>query len=258
MTCDSPRNATLGDAPRSRLVKLLIQIGLIATCPFLGLSVLLLAGLPMSLAFITEFTVENRTDETIVVTPIGTVGEPGNRRILPIFIYGWPFLPVWSSQPAGFEIPPGESIDIIYDMEDINFSEIVVHDDDGELGQLVVNPNPTQKQYHAPAHRRFAIDDLDSLVAVPGPVRDAVRDAQNPLDGTWIIVGVIVGPWLLWALLLVLDGSWGKPDARTFKYAAWIILGVFLGPFLVLIPAYLYYRSRRKSNSMRQPIASGT
>ena len=70
--------------------------------------------------------------------------------------------------------------------DDINFSEIVVHDRDGERGQLIVNPNPTQNQYGAPEQTHFVIDDMDSLAPVPEAVRHAAREAQRPNNFAWI------------------------------------------------------------------------
>jgi len=192
-------------------LKSLIRIALIATYPLLAVSVLAFGGLTFTVAFVAEFTVENKTDKPIAITPVGTIGKQGDRHPLPVCM--WSFLPIWSAQRGGFDIPPGESIDIIYDMDDINFSEIVVHDQDGERGQLVVNSNPTNNQYHAPAQKRFVIDDLDSLAAIPEPVRKASRDAQVRTSVPWIFLGVLFGPWIAFILLSWLNRSFGKTNA---------------------------------------------
>jgi hypothetical protein len=183
----------MSDPYPSSLCQSLIRIALLATYPFLAVSLLTFFGLGLGFAFIEEFTVENRTSDVIVVTPVGTVGKQGHRHSLPVYM--WAFPPIWSAQRGGFEIPPGESIEILYDMDDINFSEIVVHDRAGEIGQLVVNSDPTERQYHAPAQRHFVIDDLDSLVAVPGPVRDAARRAQAPIRAPCSSFSTRVGRW---------------------------------------------------------------
>lgn len=196
------------DVPRTQPLNSLVRIALIATYPLLLVSMLAFMGLLFGGAFVAKFTVENKTDKPIVVTPIGTVGNQGDRYPLPVYI--WPLPPIWSSKRGGFDISPGESIEIIYDMDDINFSEIVVHDSDGERGQLVVNPNPTDNQYHAPAQKHFIIDDLESLAAVPAPVRNASSDAQIPTNAPWIILGVLFGPWILFVVL-----SWLNRFSRT-------------------------------------------
>jgi len=161
-------------------------------------------------AFVAKFTVENQTDEPIAVTPVGTVGQQGTREALPVYM--WPLPPIWSSHRGGFEILPGESIDIIYDMDDINFSEIVVHSRNGEIGQVVVNPDPTRDQYHAPAQKHFVIDDLDSLAPVPRYVSDAARKAQLPTSAPWIIFSVLLAPWVLFIVLSRLN-RW-SPEPR--------------------------------------------
>ncbi len=100
----------------------------------------------------------------------------------------------------------------MYDMDDINFSEIVVHDRGGLRGQLVVNPNPTANLYHAPAQKHFIIDDLNSLAAVPSPVQSAARDAQVRTNEPWIILGVLFGPWILYAVLSRANRTWSRSD----------------------------------------------
>jgi hypothetical protein len=190
------------------LPKLLIRLALMATCPLLAVSMLVFLGLSFGGAFVAEFTVENRTGQRIAVTPIGTVGKKGDRQPLPVYM--WPFPPIWSSQRGGFEILPGESIDIMYDWDDINFSEIVVRDHAGERGQLVVDANPTRNQYRAPSQTRFAIDDIDSLEPVTGPVRNAARNAHVPTNAPWIILGMLLGPWIVFIVLRSVDRRWSE------------------------------------------------
>lgn len=193
--------------------RLLIRVALAATYPLLAVSMLAFFGLLLHSAFVVEFTVENKTDQPIVVTPIGAVGKQGDRHPLPVYVWSSP--PLQSSQRGGFKIPPGKSLDIMYDMDDINFSEIVVHDHHGERGQLIVNHNPTIRRYHAPAQTHFVIDDLDELAAVPGPVRNASRDAQPPTNTPYIILSVILGPWIVFAML-----SWLSYCSVINKHAA--------------------------------------
>ncbi|NOX52961.1 MAG: hypothetical protein GXP27_00685 [Planctomycetes bacterium] len=208
---DNPHKSLIDDAPGTHPLHLLIRIALIATYPLLAVSILAFIGLSFGGAFVAQFSIENKTDKTIFVTPVGTVGGEGNRH--PLRVYMWPFPPISSAQRGGFEVPPNKSVAIIYDMDDINFSEIVVHDHGGERGQLVANPNPTQNQYHPPTKKHFVVDDLDSLVPVPGPVRKAAREAQLPTIAPWIEAGVLVVPWVAFAVLSWLDRSWGKSNA---------------------------------------------
>lgn len=139
-------------------MKLALRILLWLTYPFLALSMLLIAGMGFGAAFIADFIIENRTTQTVSVTPIGTVGKEGTKWPLPTMMFKFP--PLSALRAGGFSLAPGESITVLYDMDDINFSEIVVEDGQSQQYQLVVNPNPTTNQYHAPRQRRFVIDDL--------------------------------------------------------------------------------------------------
>ena len=169
-------------------------------------SVLTLVGLVFGNNFHRKFTIENQTQETIAVTPVGTVGE-GVRRPLPIYSSRLPLIP--SSCRGGFKLEPGESIEIIYDMDDINLSEIVIQDEERKIGQLVVSADLIRDRYSTPPQTHFMIDDLNSLVGVPGSIRDAAREAQAATISPWIVISVLLGPWILW-IALILGRTKGK------------------------------------------------
>ena len=191
---DNPYRSPTGDTPPIHPLRPVVRMGLVATYPLVAVSLFTFMGLSFGSAFVAEFTVENQTGQTIAVTPVGTVGERGDRHPLPVYM--WAFPPIESPQRGGFEIPPGESLDIVYDMDDINFSELVVFDHDGERGQLIVEPEPTRNQYHAPSQTRFVISDLDSLGLIADPVRNAARAALVPTSAPWVMLCVLLGPWL--------------------------------------------------------------
>ncbi len=180
-----------------RLLRLLTY----TTYPFLGLSLLLFLGMGFGAAFVADFTVENRTDTTVAVTPVGTVGA-GDRAPLPVKVLAFPLLPPLPALRAGgYRLAPGEAVTIRYDMDDINFSEIVVAAGPDRVLQLVTDPNPTTNQYHGPLQRHYVIDDLARLEPVPQPVREAAQAA----DGQWVVAGVVYallfGPWAVYALV---------------------------------------------------------
>src|SRR4051812_11394635 len=91
---------------------------------FLGLSMLIWSALGFGAIFITDFVVENRTKKVILVTPVGTVGAEGIKAPLPVKLLAFPPLP--ALRCGTYRLVPGESVRIQYDMDDINFSEIVV------------------------------------------------------------------------------------------------------------------------------------
>jgi hypothetical protein len=179
----------------TRLLRLLIY----ATYPFLALSCLLLAGMMFGAAFVTDFTVVNCTSGRIAVTPVGTVGREGHKAPLPVKMLSFPSLP--ALRAGGFPLAPGEAITIHYDMDDINFSEIVVDDERKHQHQLITDPDPTANQYHGPLRRRYVIDDLSRL----GPVSPAVGRAAEAADRQWamatLLFLILLGPWLIYGVL---------------------------------------------------------
>ena len=152
----------------------------------------------MQLVFIAGFTVENRTGATIYVTPIGTVGPQGHRHPLPLAVWKKPWVP--ASKLGRFPVRSGETITLYYDWDDINFSELVVEADDGEMRQLVVNPEPTANQYTVPRVTDFVIADLGHLGAVDQRVRLAHAAAQRPVQW-WPILAVTTAPAVTFVLL---------------------------------------------------------
>jgi hypothetical protein len=196
--CSAMTNTNPPDSPRSvrgqfQPLRLLTCLALVATYPLLALSLMLPAGLAFGSAFVVEFVIHNSADRPVEVTPVGTAGQQGKRRALPVMIWRFPAFP--ATQRGGFRLAPGESVSILYDWDDINFSEIVVRDADGVFRQLVVNPNPTTNQYHPPDQRRFVIDDAAALGPVTGSVLAASNTARRPTRLPWIILGLMFLPW---------------------------------------------------------------
>ncbi len=163
-----------------------------------GLSGLLVIGSLIPLAFMVDFTIENQTNESLLVTPVGAVGKGGHRHLLPVSIAG--FIHVPAKQASRFRIAPGGSVSISYDLDDINFSEIVVENEQGEARQLVTDSTPTQNQYHGPGQRNFAIMDWNELE----PLSDAVKAVllepfPHQLQCRFLVF--FVSPWILLAIV---------------------------------------------------------
>lgn len=130
---------------------------------------LLLSGLfwfdafvPM--AFLTSCSVTNHSDSEIVFTPVGTVGPDGARCPLPLYQTFYPFL--MKSRLGHFAVSPGGTYEFCYDMDDINFSEVVIKDGSGTVGQLVVNPVPTANQYIVPGVTHVTFNNSAQLSPV--------------------------------------------------------------------------------------------
>jgi hypothetical protein len=183
---------------RRLLFVLLVLNGLLLPLTCVPALFLFNAVNPMQLTFITGFTVENRTESTIYVTPVGTVGAEGHRLPLPMAIWKAPWVP--ASQRGRFPVRSGETITLYYDWDDINFSELVVEAGDGELRQLVINTEPTANQYTVPRVTDFVIDDLDRLGPIDPRVREAHVAAQQPVRW-WPIVTATATPAVTFVLL---------------------------------------------------------
>jgi hypothetical protein len=173
---------------------------LYVTYPFLAISGLLFMGFAFGGAFIDSFTIENRTRSTITVTPIGTRGPEGRKGYLPVAI-GWLPLPALPVLRAEYRLEPGESVKVSYDMDDINFSEIVVNAGQGARLALVVDPDPITDQYHGPLQSTYVIDDLANLAAASPAVLAAADSAKRQWVACLVFNSILFGPWLAYAAL---------------------------------------------------------
>jgi hypothetical protein len=183
----------------------LLRLLTYATFPLLGLSLLLFAGMMFGAAFVTDFVVINRTNAPIVVTPVGTVGKQGRKSPLPVKMARLLPLPALSS--GGYRLAPGQSVTISYDMDDINFSEILVEAAPGQSLQLVTDPHPTSNQYHGPMQRQYVIDDLAQLDQATSPVRAAAEAADRQWIAACVVLSLLFGPWLAYTILMWLSAG---------------------------------------------------
>lgn len=152
---------------------------IVLTPPLAVSGMLVLAVLcdPMGEVFQASFRVENRTNQPLWITPVGTFNS-GGKDVLPQ--YGSSYLP-GTIRSINLRIEPGGSTSITYDCDDINFSEIVVRNAAGEYRQVVVDPDPPKKNYYANDQKLFTIGDWETL---PPAAANVVAVAQIP-DGWW-------------------------------------------------------------------------
>lgn len=158
----------------------LVRAGLLvagALLPLTLVSALVALNLvnPMGLSFMQEFRISNNTSERVSVTPVGALDERGRRGLLPIFPCKFFVMP--HVRIKGFEIGPGETRTLCYNWDDIQFSEIVVRDSTGTW-QLVVDAEPTKKQFRAAAATDFAVTPETPRI----PVAPAVLAAADSPD----------------------------------------------------------------------------
>ncbi len=156
---------------------------------------------PMQLAFVTSFRVTNHSGKTLDVIPVGTFNS-GRKGVLPTFAWGFPAVPRLSRAP--YQISHGDSRKILFDWDDINFSELVVRDESGEYRQFVTDPNPPTKDYYAPRQKHFTVPDFAELEPVDRAVLAAVNRKGNFLQSWWTILGLALPPFFLFGVSLAL------------------------------------------------------
>lgn len=188
-----------------RIKQPILLLLIVITCVFMPLSCMPVVFVlntvnPMQLAFITDFTVENQSGEDVQFTPIGTWGAEGNRATLPIFIARFPALP--SPKIGNFLLKPGEKRVVLYDWDDINLSEIAVRSQEGKIYQLVVDPTPTERQYHAPETNHFVIPLLSSLSTASERVEIATQGSSKVWRFYVVMLCALALPFALWRLVL--------------------------------------------------------
>ncbi|MBN1490099.1 MAG: hypothetical protein JXA69_09295 [Phycisphaerae bacterium] len=176
---------------RSRRVLYVVSIAGVCLClPLTCVSALLLFDLinPMRGAFITTFTVRNDSGQTVRITPIGTYRLEGRRGRLPMYLSTFPAIP--APQNGEFVLEADESREFRYDWDDVNFSEIAVCAADGELYELIVDPQPTKNQYHAPAQTLFAIPPMDQLRPATPDVQAATEAKHRSALWLWGVMAI--------------------------------------------------------------------
>ena len=173
-------------------MKWLIQIVAIPYYFALLVACLIWLAVLCPLAFMTNCSVTNETNQALSITPIGTVGPDGARRTLPLYRTSFPYFV--KSKVGDFQIGPNETLRFDYDMDDINFSEIVVENSKAEIRQVVANPNPTQNQYSVPEKTDFTIDNFSSLASVPENVATAAASGRQsrPFWAAYAISGILL------------------------------------------------------------------
>jgi hypothetical protein len=154
---------------------------------------------PMQTAFITDFKIENRSGEAIEITPIGTWGEKGDKSRLPLFKTAVPAVETFKTRH--FYIKDNDTISFKYDWDDINFSEIAVRLKDGKYYQLVIDPTPTENQYHAPKTNIFRIPAISELSDIDPRVLEAVNKPENRTPSVLTVFSIVL-PFLLWWLII--------------------------------------------------------
>ena len=141
---------------------------------------------PMGLMFLTTFTIENRANEDIWVTPIGAVGSSGTRHLLPLSVAPFPYLMTPSRKD--FHLRPGDRRSFTYDWDDIQFSEILVRNKGGAYRTLPTGLPPTEGQYRRPIETAFVVSSFIGLQ----PTTEVQLQALNTRSsGIFVLYGLV-------------------------------------------------------------------
>jgi len=154
-----------------------VGLGWGITSPLLLFAVILMLSTmnPMVSIFMCTFKIENRSGETVYVTPIGThIGIKGYRSVLDQYAVKMPPIPVFKQ--GNFILGPNESKIIDYNCDDIRLSEILVRTDGGAY-----------KQISSQNHKTNVIPPLRDL----SKATNAVLYAASGSEFKWIYWSII-------------------------------------------------------------------
>lgn len=178
-------------------MRLFLRILLFCTYPFMGLSVLMVAVVLFSAAFVEPLTVENRTGQPLLITPVGSVHGREHRAPLPTVMFALLALP--SPRAGLFPLGPGESVTLHYDRDDIIVSELVIEDERGRIRQLAVNRERTRE--HGSLDARYVLEDMESLPTASPAVLAASVAARGMRVHAIVFFVLLIAPWLAYRAL---------------------------------------------------------
>jgi len=160
---------------------------------------------PIHLFFLVEFRVINESDETVYITPVGTMRTLQKQRY--VLSRASPRLPGTPALRQGdIRLDPGESVRIIYDDEDIAASEIAVRNARGEYRQLVISDR--QKRLTLDEETpEYTIRSFDRLAKIAPEVLAVAKEAGRSNRRVWIWMALWIVPGFIpIALFLVWPG----------------------------------------------------
>jgi hypothetical protein len=175
-----------------------------------------LMGLSFGAAFHEPMEIVNRTSTPISVTPVGVWHVSKVRDALPVTatrVVHWPAL-----KNGDFVLPPGQSIRIIYDADDIDPTEIYVDAGPTRLYEVSVKQR-SAADYDFDKDRRIEIADLSGLTPASAPVMTAAAGANRNewavlLTSLFLLGPLGIGAWL-WILGRILEGEGKTPKDQS-------------------------------------------
>lgn len=167
--------------------------------PFTALSALLWLASFNPLLLIVDFEVHNRTQGALAITPLGSVhGAPSERWVLPTYANAMPAVEAW--EDSDLVIRPGESIELSYDCDDIQFTELLISDAGGERFVMTTGSLRSDGNYSGPGALPFVIDERTVRTPVVGALPFTLRGTEGRQRFPLLLR---VLPWLVHLTLLV-------------------------------------------------------
>ncbi len=189
---------------RRYLLAGIIISGLLTPLSLLPLLFVINSVNPMQLVFITSITVVNQSGRTLDIIPVGTFNN-GEKGPLPTFYTACPAFPRLGT-PI-FRVEDGEKQSILFDCDDINFSDFIVRDATGEHRLMVADANPPKKDYYAPRQKAFIIPKWDELSTIVASALSAATRWRGIIRSGWALLAMALPPFFLigFAIALVRD-----------------------------------------------------
>jgi hypothetical protein len=171
---------------------------------------------PIHLFFLVEFRVINESDETVYITPVGTMRTLQKQRY--VLSRASPRLPGTPALRQGdIRLDPGESVRIIYDDEDIAASEIAVRNVQGEYRQLVISGR--QKRLTLDEETpEYTIRSFDRLSKIAPEVLVVAKEAGRSNRRVWIWMALLVVPGSIPIALFVVWSGFALKARRESRY----------------------------------------
>ena len=115
------------------LIRFILSVSIVTTGALLGMLVFL--HMFFGMGFIDKIQVENASGQVVYVTPVGE-RDSGKKTLLPLrrsipMAYA-------VAKRGDYEIKPGASIELMFDMDDVRFTDLVIASSGNELFQIPV------------------------------------------------------------------------------------------------------------------------
>jgi len=143
-----------------------------------------------------EFEIANNSGIPISVTPVGIIKTQARRVTLPVLRPKGQR--IWTRRRTEIPLAPGQTIRLAYDFDEIQFSEVLVHTQEGGTRMLLVIPSGVHEgQYSPPRENSFSVPALAGLPAAPDNVK-GYDDRERRRSWYLLCLGILapLGWWI--------------------------------------------------------------